>query len=72
MFHELVHATGGMELDAEVLEHLYGQAFGEKEDTAPDGGGLNNFASVGGKWFDWDSTKGSALFEGFPLNFPPS
>lgn len=72
MFHELVHACGGTELDSEVLEHLYGQAFGNDTDSPPDDDDLTNFATNGGKWFDWDAGRRIALFNGFPLNFPPS
>lgn len=58
-FHEIVHAAGGTELDAEALENHFFAGAGA---TAPTAGDWPLFQSDGGQFVIWDSSTGE-LFE---------
>jgi hypothetical protein len=59
VFHEMVHAAGGTELDAEALENHFFTGAGA---TAPTSDDWPKFSSDGGEFVIWDSSTGQ-LFE---------
>lgn len=55
VFHEIVHACGGTELDSEAFEnHCYRGAGA----TAPTSDDFPKFRDDGGRWVDWDGGTG--------------
>lgn len=60
IFHELVHAAGGTELDAEAFEnHCYrGQGA-----TAPTSDDFSKFRREGGTWVNWDRKTGNVTLK---------
>jgi hypothetical protein len=59
VFHEMVHAAGGTELDAEALENHFFVGNGA---TAPTDSDFPKFRSDEGEFVEWDETTGE-LFE---------
>ncbi|MGD8446232.1 MAG: hypothetical protein PVH37_20890 [Desulfobacterales bacterium] len=56
VFHELVHACGGTELDSEAFEnHCYRGAGA----TVPTSGDFPKFRDDGGRWVNWNGSTGS-------------
>ena len=59
VFHELIHAVGGTELDSEALENHFYTGSGA---TTPSSGDWDKFRDDGGEFIIWDEDSG-ALFE---------
>lgn len=59
VFHEMIHAAGGTELDAEALENHF---FGGSGATAPTSDDWEKFHDDGGEFVIWDEGTGQ-LFE---------
>jgi hypothetical protein len=56
VFHEMVHACGGTELDSEAFEnHCYRGAGA----TAPTSGDFPKFRDDGGRWVNWNGATGA-------------
>jgi hypothetical protein len=58
IFHEMVHAAGGTELDAEALETHFFDGRNGNGATYPTDGDFDLFRSDGGEFVEWDAATG--------------
>lgn len=67
VFHELIHAIGGTELDSEAFEN---HCYRNQGATAPTSDDFPKFRSDGGNFVNWDMTTGSVTLKsnGIALN----
>lgn len=56
VFHEIIHACGGTELDSEGFQNHCYRGSGA---TAPSSGDFPKFCDDGGRWLNWDGSTGT-------------